>query len=74
MNFQICLAIIYSNIGIYAWRPFYRRVKQNAKLNLDKTTIEENERNDTSYSNNLKNHTFMDDEEFMKILRFYRPN
>jgi hypothetical protein len=74
MNFQICLAIIYSNIGIYTWRPFYRTFKQNTQLNLEKSFIEENERNDTSYLNNLKNHTFMDDEEFMKLLRFYRPN
>lgn len=74
MNFQICLAIIYSNIGIYAWRPFYRRFKQNTQLNSDNSFIEENERNDTSYSNNSTKHTFMDDEEFMKLLRFYRPN
>lgn len=73
MNFQICLAIIYFNIGIYAWRPFYRGFEQKTHLNLAKVNIEQTDNNNTNNSNNLTNHTFMDEEEFMKILRFYRP-
>lgn len=73
MNFQICLAIIYFNIGIYAWRPFYRGFEQKTHLNLAKINIEETYTNNTNNSNNLTNHTFMDEEEFIKILRFYRP-
>jgi hypothetical protein len=73
MNFQICLAIIYFNIGIYAWRPFYRGFEQKTHLNLAKVNIEQTDNNNTNDSNNLTNHTFMDEEEFMKILRFYRP-
>lgn len=72
MNFQIYLAVIYFNIGIYAWRPFFRNkgIEQKTHLNLENTNIEKNNNND---SNNSTNHTFMDDEEFMKLLRFYRP-
>ena len=73
MNFQICLAVIYFNIGIYAWRPLFFRnkgIEQKTHLNLENTNIEKNNNND---SNNSTNHTFMDDEEFMKLLRFYRP-
>ena len=74
MNFQICLAIIYFNIGIYAWRPFYRGFEQKTHLNLAKVNIEQTDNNNnTNNSNNLTNHTFMDEEEFIKILRFYRP-
>lgn len=67
MNFQIYLAAIYFNIGIYAWRPLFFRnkgIEQKAHLNLENTNIEKK---------NSTNHTFMDDEEFMKLLRFYRP-
>ena len=73
MNFQICLAIVYFNIGIYAWRPFYRGFEQKTHLNLAKVNIEQTDNNNANDSNNLTNHTFMDEEEFMKILRFYRP-
>jgi len=67
MNFQIYLAAIYFNIGIYAWRPLFFRnkgIEQKVHLNLENTNIEKK---------NSTNHTFMDDEEFMKLLRFYRP-
>tara|TARA_Y100000389_G_scaffold201995_1_gene246154 strand:+ start:390 stop:548 length:159 start_codon:yes stop_codon:yes gene_type:complete len=40
---------------------------------LSRNTEIELSENKTKYSNNSTNHTFMDDEEFMKILRFYRP-
>ena len=73
MNFQICLAIVYFNIGIYAWRPFYRGFEQKTHLNLATVNIEQTDNNNTNNSNNLTNHTFMDEEEFVKILRFYRP-
>jgi len=73
MNFQICLAFIYFNAGIYAWRPFYRAFEQKTRRNVAKTTITIEETNRNNHLNNLTNHTFMDDEEFMKVLRFYRP-
>ena len=75
MNFQICLAVIYFNIGIYAWRPLFRSkgIEQRTNLNLANTNIEENNNINKNDSHNLTNHTFMDDEEFMKLLRFYRP-
>ena len=80
MNLQICLALIYFNvnIGIYAWRPFYRNLKQNkyskeAEIEHGYQFEAENIKNKTDNVRNRTNHTFLDDEEFMKILRFYRP-
>ena len=68
MNFLFCLAIIYFNIGNYAWYPFHKRNYQNYhfknKLALEKYN---------NLSNNSTNNTFMDEEELMKVLRFYEP-
>lgn len=60
----ICLAIVYLNVGNYAWRPLYTKFENNIRLKLSKT-IEEQENNST-------NHTFMDDDEFMMIIHFSR--
>ena len=65
---HICLAIIYLNVGNYAWCPLYTRVKHKTQLKISNSNDDGRE-----YSNNSTNRTFMDDEEFMMILRFYRP-
>ncbi len=70
---HICLAIIYLNIGNYAWRPLYTNIKRKTQLKLSNPNIDNYNNDSKNYSNNSTNHTFMDDEEFMMILRFYRP-
>ncbi len=80
MNIKLYFVFIYFNSAIiYAWQPFYNPFKVMHNISFKKiyalsrnTEIELSE-NKTKYSNNSTNHTFMDDEEFMKILRFYRP-
>ena len=60
----ICLAIVYLNVGNYAWRPLYTKFENNIRLKLSKT-VEEQEINSTNY-------TFMDDDEYMMIIHFSR--
>ena len=80
MNIQLYFAFIYFNDAIiYAWQPFYNMFKVTRNISFKKiyasssnAEIKHSEDNSTR-SKNLTNHTFMDDEEFMKILRFYRP-
>jgi len=80
MNIQLYFALIYFNATIiYAWQPFYNPFKVMHNISFKKiyasvsnAEIERSEDNSTR-SKNSTNHTFMDDEEFMKILRFYRP-
>lgn len=62
----ICLAIVYLNVGNYAWRPLYTKFENNIRLKLSKT-IEEPENNSTNY-----NFTFMDHDEYMMIIHFSR--
>ena len=73
MNLQVYMVMIYFSAGIYAWRPFNRNFEHNKKLEIQSKyaggTITESKNN----SGNTTNDTFMDDEEFMKLLRFYRP-
>ncbi len=74
MNLQVYMVIIYFSAEIYAWRPFNRNFAHNKKLEIQSKkyaggTMRESKNN----SGNSTNHTFMDDEEFMKLLRFYRP-
>jgi hypothetical protein len=70
MNIRLYFAFIYFNaVVIYAWQPFlvYYKPFKGSPLSAEIELSEE------INSNNSTNHTFMDDEEFMKILRFYRP-
>ena len=70
---HICLAVIYLNVGNYAWKPLYTGFKQKVQLKLSSSSDDNYNNSNEEYSNNSTNHTFMDDEEFMMILRFYRP-
>lgn len=74
MNVQILLAIIYFNAGIYAWRPFIPRYNnfwkyRKSHIQFSKGNIEDIE----VFKRNSTNHTFLDEDEYMKLLRFYRP-
>ena len=70
MNLQLHMAMIYFGAGIYAWRPFNRNSGHNQKLGLQiKKYAEESIRESKNISGNSANHTFMDDEEFMKLLQ-----
>lgn len=72
MNLQFCLALIYFNAGIYAWSPFYLSMKQNKYLGRSEANFD-NYKNETKITQNKTNRTFIDDDEFMQLLRFYRP-
>tara|TARA_Y100000992_G_scaffold227203_1_gene158698 strand:- start:657 stop:890 length:234 start_codon:yes stop_codon:yes gene_type:complete len=76
MKFQTCLIVIFLNFKFHAWCLFsqkhykYNKSKYNkSKLKLAKSSIEEIE----VFKKNSTNHTFLDEEEYMKLLRFYRP-
>jgi hypothetical protein len=71
MNVQLLLAVIYFHAGIYAWRPFYHNLwnHQKSQIQFPKSDIEDIE----VFKKNSTNHTFIDEDEYMKLLRFYRP-
>lgn len=71
MKFQTCLIVIFLNFKIHSWCLFSQKLyKYNkSKLKLAKSSIEEIE----VFKRNSTNHTFLDEEEYMKLLRFYRP-
>lgn len=73
MKLQACLFIIFLNIEIGAWGLFSQKYwnikKSKPKLKMAKSDIEELE----VFKRNSTNHTFLDEEEYMKLLRFYRP-
>lgn len=73
MNLQVCFFIIFLNVEIGAWGLFSRKYwnidKSKPKLKMAKSDIEELE----VFKRNSTNHTFLDEEEYMKLLRFYRP-
>ena len=80
MNIQLYFAFIYFNAAIiYAWQPFYNPFKVPHNISFKKIYASssnaetELSEDNLTHSKNSTNHTFMDDEEFMKILRFYRP-
>lgn len=69
INIRLFLVLIYFTNNLYAWNFFNRQNKiQKIKKvkNIQKIELEEDE-------NNTNSSFFLDDEEFMKILRFYRP-
>lgn len=73
MNLQACFFIIFLNVEIGAWRLFSQKYwnieKSKSKLKMAKSDIEELE----VFKRNSTNHTFLDEEEYMQLLRFYRP-
>lgn len=73
MNLQACFFIIFLNVEIGAWVLFSRKYwnidKSKPKLKMAKGDIEEIK----VFKRNSTNHTFLDEEEYMKLLRFYRP-
>lgn len=60
INIRLFLVLIYFSNNMYAWNFLNRQNK------IQKIELEEDENNTNSYF-------FLDDEEYMKILRFYRP-
>ena len=61
INIRIFIVLIYFSNNLYAWNLLNRQNKIQKVISKDEK------------KNNNKNNTFLDDEEFMKILRFYRP-
>ena len=70
MNIRLYFALIYFNcVIIYARQIFYKSLKEKKYRTSSKFNVD-------VFENNLKNSTndtFMDDEEYMKLLRFYTP-
>ena len=69
INIRLFIVLIYFSNNMYAWNFLNRQNKiQNIKKikNIQKMELEEDE-------NNTNSSFFLDDEEFMQLLRFYRP-
>ena len=69
INIRLFLVLIYFTNNMYAWNLFNRQNKiQKIKKvkNIQKIELEEDE-------NNTNSTFFLDDEELMQLLRFYRP-
>ena len=66
INIRLFLVLIYFTNNLYAWNLFNRQNKIQKIKNIQKIELEEDE-------NNTKSTFFLDDEEFMQLLRFYRP-
>ena len=68
MNLTFYLALIYLGNNVFVWnilkKPNNGKIKSDLNA-IPKEEIPKEEKN--------KTHTFLDDEEFMYILRFYRP-
>lgn len=80
MNLQIFLAIIYFNVGIYAWHPFRRNFQcrdlcmKEQKTNFVLFDVEIDDGGiDAQSSRNSTNHTLMEHDEIMKMSLFYIP-
>lgn len=69
INIRLFLVLIYFTNNLYAWNFFNRQNKiQKIKKvkKIQKVELKDDE-------NNTNNTFFLDDEEFMQLLRFYRP-
>tara|TARA_Y100000389_G_scaffold178371_1_gene191491 strand:- start:6335 stop:6538 length:204 start_codon:yes stop_codon:yes gene_type:complete len=65
INLRLCLALIYLGNHIVVWNILKRPNHKNTNNKYIQYKENGNEKN--------KTHTFLDDDEFMQILRFYRP-
>uniref|UniRef100_A0AB39JFA9 Uncharacterized protein n=1 Tax=Florenciella sp. virus SA2 TaxID=3240092 RepID=A0AB39JFA9_9VIRU len=66
MNIKLFLAFIYLSNNVIAWNIFKK------SYNFKKLFIKNEDHHEDDNQKN-KTHTFLDDEEFIYILRFYRP-
>lgn len=63
INLTFYLALIYLGNNVFVWNILKK--PNNGQINSDLNSVPKEEKN--------KTHTFLDDEEFMQLLRFYRP-
>ena len=68
INLTFYLALIYLGNNVFVWNIL--RKPNNGQINSDLNAISKEE---IPKEEKNKTHTFLDDEEFMYILRFYRP-
>ena len=69
INTRLFIVLIYFSNNMYAWNFFNRqnKIQKIKKIkNIQKVELKDDE-------NNTNSSFFLDDEEFMQLLRFYRP-
>ena len=66
INIRLFIVLIYFSNNLYAWNFFNRQNKIQKIKKIKKVELKDDE-------NNTNNTFFLDDEEFMQLLRFYRP-
>ena len=66
INIRLFIVLIYFSNNMYAWNFFNRQNKIQKVKKIQKVELKDDE-------NNTNNTFFLDDEEFMQLLRFYRP-